>query len=86
MAKKKKPITRYRDRKTGKFVSKVKWKRSRAARGSNVKREFSHAKRKAKNARVTRRPRTLPRPRKKTRREIVEEDEEIEFSGAFDSP
>jgi hypothetical protein len=73
VAKKRKTITRYRDRQTGKFASKATWKRSRAHGGSRFRREHT---------------RTLSKPgRKEIERAIEEEEEEeIEYGGAFDSP
>jgi hypothetical protein len=91
MAKKKKPaVIRYRDRKTGQFVSKAKWQRSRAHGGARYKREPTISRKPAKRGKLPRsktRPRTLPKPKGKRRdKEREEREEDIEFGGAFDSP
>jgi len=84
----KKTITRYRDSKTGKFVSKKTWQRSRVHGGKRYRRqsvELPAARRKPKAPKM--RPRTLPKPKpKEIEREVEREEEEIEYEGAFDSP
>jgi len=73
---------RYRDTRTGRFVSKATWKRSRAHGGSRYRRvriapvSDRHPK-KAGPVRAA----ALPEPE-----ERYEKDEEIEYGGAFDSP
>jgi hypothetical protein len=82
----KKTTTRYRDRETGRFVSKATWQRSRAHHGSRFRREVIRwAIRRKRKPPV--RPRALPTP-EEIEREIAreEEEEEIEYAGAFDSP
>src|SRR5262245_17438207 len=85
-------LARYRDKNTGRFVSKKTWQRSRAKGGQRFKRERIVSKeapstqRKPKPRRERLRPRALPKPRKKVKREEREEEEEPEFGGAFDSP
>jgi hypothetical protein len=90
VAKKRKTITRYRDKQTGKFVSKATWKRSRAHGGSRFRRERARVKRAPKKliARRKVRPRTLPRPAREEIERVIEEEEEeeTEYGGAFDSP
>jgi hypothetical protein len=83
---KKKTVTRYRDRKTGRFVAKSTWKRSRARGGTRIKRETQSRAGKPLRKRKLPRPRTLPRPERREREEREEEEEEIEYGGAIDSP
>jgi len=82
----KKTITRYRDRKTGRFVSAATWRRSRAHGGSRFHREKARRVKRRKPTQPVR-PRALPTP-EEIKREIAreEEEEEIEYAGAFDSP
>jgi hypothetical protein len=82
----KKTTTRYRDRESGRFVSKATWRRSRAHGGTKFRRERTRRiKRRKPPLKV--RPRALPTP-EEIEREIAreEEEEEIEYAGAFDSP
>lgn len=73
---------KFRDKKTGRFVARATWKRSKAHGGTRYVREKTPvAKRK------------LPEPEEFTQEEIdraieeeFEEDEEAEYEGAFDSP
>ena len=84
----KRTITRYRDRDTGRFVSKSTWTRSRTHSGTRYKREYGKP------------PKTKEKPEEEIERkpiidldeleEFLEESDEetidIEFEGAFDSP
>lgn len=91
---KRKTVTRYRDKDTGRFVSKKTWRRSRAQGGQRFVRtriaSLAARRRKPIVRKKRLRPRALPKPRKRklTEEEIEEiiEEEEIEYSGAFDSP
>lgn len=68
---------RYRDRDTGRFVSKEKWTRSKAQGGTRYVRQY------IKPAEIK------PKEVKEIEEEIpeeFEEDEEAEYEGAFDSP
>jgi len=69
-------MARYRDSKTGKFVSKETWTRSHAQGGTRFKRERRIIKRLPLPQRISR----------EGREEEIERDEEIEYGGAFDSP
>jgi hypothetical protein len=71
---------RYRDRKTGRFVSKSTWKRSHARGGERYKRE--NPARYHRPPREEEEPEELPEPFE----EPLEEEEEPEYAGAFDSP
>lgn len=65
---------RYRDRKTGKFVSRATWERSKSHGGTRYVRNYFRVK----------------PSRKQIERAIEEEEEEaeaeVEYGGAFDSP
>ena len=90
---------KYRDKKTGRFVAKETWQRSRAHGGQRYRREVTKP---ATRADQTKRPRPLPEPRRPRRQglpkprrltdeERIEEieadiDEDFEYTGAFDSP
>jgi hypothetical protein len=84
-----KTTQRYRDRETGRFVSKATWQRSRAHGGTRYKRsqvKVTRVKRRVPSP-PKMRPRALPTPEEIEREiEREEEEEEIEWSGAFDSP
>lgn len=88
----KKTTQRYRDRETGRFVSKATWQRSRAHGGTRYRRQsvkLPAARRKPKAPKM--RPRALPTPEEIEREilreeELGEEDESADFGGAFDSP
>jgi hypothetical protein len=74
---------KFRDKKTGRFVSKSTWARSKAHGGTRYVRERTVSEKKKK----------LPEPEEFTQEEIdraieeeFEEDEEAEYEGAFDSP
>ena len=86
---KRKTVTRYRDKQTGRFVSRKTWKLSRAHGGNKFKRVKLAKPRRAKPLKPLR-PRKLPKPKRErlTEEEIEEaiEDEEAEYAGAFDSP
>ena len=87
---KRKTVTRYRDRDTGRFVGKATWKRSRARGGTRYTRATyrKRPKRKAKREIPATRPRALPEP-ELTEEEIeklIEEEEGPEWGGAVDSP
>ena len=73
---------RYRDKKTGRFVSASTWKRSKAQGGKRYTRIFPIPKKRKK--RPILRPAPLPKPRKWPKE--IEEFEEIELVGGFDSP
>jgi hypothetical protein len=69
---------RYRDRETGRFVSKAKWTRSKAQGGTRYVRNYFEAV-----------PKREEKPIEREREEIeeeAEEDEDAEYEGAFDSP
>lgn len=80
-------MARYRDRQTGRFVSKSTWTRSKAHDGTRYKREYAKPE-----------PTKLPPPEPTEKQleeleeifeelaEEFEEDEEAEYEGAFDSP
>lgn len=68
-------MARYRDRTTGRFVSKEKWTRSKAHGGTRFVRERI-AKIKPEEEEILEKPIA----------EEFEEDEEAEYTGAFDSP
>lgn len=79
MAKETKRPVRFRDTKTGRFVSKSTWKRSRAHGGTRYKRERLKPAHRARPAR----PPALP---VLTEEELAEiEFEEQEYQGAFDT-
>ena len=78
MAKKKNPAPRYRDRRTGRFVSKETWQRSRARGGVRFKRERIVSKETRQAPRTPKptkrpRPRALPKPQETTIGELVPE-------------
>lgn len=62
MAKKKNPPPRYRDRKTGRFVSKKTWQRSQARGRTRYKREIPQRRRKLRKAAPEKAPRLGPLP------------------------
>jgi len=70
----------YRDTHTGLFVSKATWKRSRAHGGTRYRRSRTGPGKEHPKTRTVRAA-ALPEPE-----ERYEEEEEIEYSGAFDSP
>lgn len=71
----------YRDTETGKFVSKATWKRSRAHGGTRYRRSRTGPVKKHPKIAKAVRAAALPEPE-----ERYEEEEEIEYGGAFDSP
>lgn len=87
MAAKHKARAAYRDKVTGRFVSRAVWKRSKARGGKRYKRVRVHVPGRQRAARPK-----APLEEKEgftEREDLVEEKEdfeEIEFQGAFDSP
>lgn len=82
MARKHKARVAYRDKVTGRFVSRATWKRSKAHGGARFRRAVLGKRTPSKRSM---RPKALPGPRLKDveDREIYDD---IEFQGAFDSP
>ena len=80
MAKKKTTLVRYRDRDTGRFVSKKTWKRSRAHDGIRYKREFYRAPIREEEIEE------IIEDEEEEEEEEYSEEEEVEYGGAFDSP
>lgn len=79
-------MARYRDRETGRFVSKEKWTRSKAHGGTRYVRE------RIIPAEISAEKKREEKIREQIEREIeeeqeeFEEDEQAEYTGAFDSP